>query len=62
MPDGARCQTARNAKGRANDGKQLRHHEPAPSALCVVGALSGISRPSAFGVVRHFALFGISGG
>jgi hypothetical protein len=54
MPYVARCQTTRNAHGRANDGDQLRR---LPS---VVGALSGISRTSAFRAVRHLAMFGIS--
>jgi hypothetical protein len=53
MPKGAKCHTARNAEERANDGAT------APFVLCVVGALSGISRPSAFRAVRHLALFGI---
>jgi hypothetical protein len=60
MPDGAKCQTARNAR---------RRECPKARSACVpigscapfgIFALFGISRCSAFRALRHFAPFGIS--
>jgi len=70
MPDGAKCQTARNAK-RRNDAQWALfcaawHFAPfgiwRRSAFCAVRHFApfGISRRSAFRAVRHFAPFGIS--
>jgi hypothetical protein len=61
MPIGAKCQTTPNAEGREMpESAPTTEDNCTPFALCVIGALSGISRNLAFRALRHLAPFGIS--